>query len=72
MLSFLTISEISGTALLTCAVGLGLAIKREKNLGYTTLFDSRRKALWQLDPEDGTVVRRPGESRRPREDPSGG
>jgi hypothetical protein len=65
MLSFLTIGEIVAMTLLICAIGLGLAIKREKSFGYTTLFDSRRKALWQFDPEDGTVVRRPGESQAP-------
>lgn len=36
---------------------------RERAAGYSTLKVARYKHLWQLDPERGTVVRRPGEAR---------
>jgi hypothetical protein len=63
---FATIGWVGGLVLGIVAVGVWRAMKRETAAGYTTLFDPRKRNLWQLNAETGEVVRVPGA------DPRGG
>jgi hypothetical protein len=42
-------------------MGMNRRKRRERQAGYTTLYDSAGIDLWQLDPRTGAVIRRPRE-----------
>jgi len=61
MIAFSILGACGGAALIVIGVLLSLAMRREAKAGYTTLYDSRKTHLWQLDSRTGDVIRRPGQ-----------
>jgi hypothetical protein len=56
----LLVAVAAGLVGLAAGIRLAVAQRREWEAGYTTLH-GQRFDLWQLDPRDGAVLRRPGE-----------
>ena len=52
---------LAGIALFRATLRVNAALRRERAAGYTTSYGDRYQHLWQLDPDSGAVVRRPGE-----------
>jgi len=59
MIVFAVIGISGGLALIAIGIGMARAIRAESKAGYTTLFDPRKKHLWQLDPQTGAAISKP-------------
>src|SRR5690242_14905649 len=47
---------VGAVGLLVSTTGLKSAVQREEAAGYTTLFDTYKPELWQLDHKTGAAV----------------